>query len=126
MRIFKLKAFARFQRKERISDTALAAVVFNADNGFLDADLGGGLIKQRFSRAGQGKSGGYRTVIAFRRGERAVFLFGFAKNERKNIGVEDLEELKYLAREYLEMKTDQIDAMIEQDEFIEVNYDPQN
>ena len=122
-RIFKLRAFARFQRKERISDAALAAAIGNADNGLVDADLGGGLIKQRVARIGQGKSGGFRTVIAFRRDERAVFLFGFAKNERKNINAEDLEDFKYLAREYLELDTNQVESMIKFDEFIEVYYE---
>jgi hypothetical protein len=49
------------------------------------ADLGGGLVKQRVARPGQGRSGGFRTIIAYHSGTRAVFLFGFAKNTRSNI-----------------------------------------
>jgi len=52
----------------------------------IDAELGGGLIKQRVARSGGGRLGGYRTVIAFRAAQRAVFLYGFAKSERDNIG----------------------------------------
>ena len=77
--------FARFQRRQRIADEALARAAQDADSGLVDANLGGGLIKQRLARKGEGKSGGYRTVIAFRRGDRAVFLYGFAKSDRENI-----------------------------------------
>ena len=51
-----------------------------------DAERGGGIIKQRVARPGQGKSGGFRTVIAYRHGVRAIYLFGFAKSERANVG----------------------------------------
>ena len=64
MQVYKVKVFARFQRRERIADKALANAVRNAEDGLVDADLGGGLIKQRVARPGHGKSSGYRTVIA--------------------------------------------------------------
>ena len=64
----------RFQRKERIADAALIEAIRLAESGLVDADLGGGLIKQRIARLGQGKRGGYRTLIAFRQKDRA-FLF---------------------------------------------------
>ena len=82
MRIFKTKALARFTKKEGIADEALVAAVESAKRGLIDADLGGGLIKQRVARSGQGKRGGFRMLIAFRT-DLAVFLFGFAKNERE-------------------------------------------
>lgn len=87
----------------------------------MDADLGGGLVKQRLARAGQGKSGGYRTVIAFRPGDRAVFLYGFAKNERSNISAEELDEFRRLARGFLELTAQQIRALIAEKELMEVN-----
>jgi hypothetical protein len=61
--------------------------VRRADRGLVDADLGGGVIKQRVARTGQGRSGGYRMLLAYREGHRAVFLYGFSKSERENIGV---------------------------------------
>ena len=93
MRVFKVKAFVRFQRRERIANNALCKAIAAADSGIVDAELGGGLIKQRVARLGQGKSGGFRTIIAYRSAGRAVFLFGFAKSERSNI---DADELKLL------------------------------
>jgi hypothetical protein len=95
----------------------------SAEGGLVDADLGGGLIKQRIARVGQGKSGGYRSVIAFRRGERAVFLFGFAKNERSNIDDEELQEFKRLALVFLELNARQIAPLIDDNELMEVRDD---
>ena len=121
MRVYKLKAFARFQRKERIVDASLAKAAQAADAGLVDADLGGGLIKQRVARAGQGKRGGYRTVIAFRRGDRAVFLYGFAKSERANIDEDELEAWRGVARAYLGLDAHGLEAAIAAEELIEVD-----
>ncbi len=60
MHIYVVKAFARFQRREEITDAMLCAAVDNAAKGLVDVDLGGELIKQRVARKGQGKSGGDR------------------------------------------------------------------
>ncbi len=67
----------------------------------MDADLGGGVIKQRVARAGGGKSGGFRTIILLRSGERAFFVRGFAKNELDNIRDDELAALKLLAAQML-------------------------
>jgi hypothetical protein len=101
VQIYKLKAFARFQRRERIEDKSLAKAVHRIEAGLIDADLGGGLIKQRVARSGQGKRGGYRTVIAYRRGESAVFLFGFAKSARGNVGDDEVDAWRRVGRAYL-------------------------
>lgn len=102
MRIFKVKTFARFSRKEGLSDASLQEAVADAERGLIAADLGGGLIKQRVARAGGGKSGGFRTVIAFRSKDRAVFLFGFAKNDLDNIEDEVLRKLRTIAALWLD------------------------
>jgi hypothetical protein len=65
--------------------------------------ISGGVIKQRIGREGRGRSGGYRTLIAFRVGDRAVFVFAFAKNERDNIGQSQLRELKEFAAKLLSL-----------------------
>ena len=122
MQVYKVKVFARFQRRERITDKALAKAVRSAEDGLVDADLGGGLIKQRVARPGQGKSGGYRTVIAYRHGDLAVFLLGFAKHERANIDDDELEDLRGQARAFLRLSADQIEAALAEDELTEVGY----
>ena len=123
MRLYKLKAFARFQRRERLSDTALESAVRSAEEGLVDADLGGGLIKQRVARPGQGKSGGFRTIIAYRRGDRAVFLFGFAKSERENLDDDEVAYWQRVGRTYLGLDDDGIEAAIAGAELAEVSYD---
>lgn len=73
----------------------------DAEHGLLDADLGGGVIKQRVARSGGGKSGGFRTLILFRVETLAFFIHGFAKNERDNIDADELAALRKLAAEML-------------------------
>jgi hypothetical protein len=101
VRIFKNKAFIRFARKARMKDEALRAAIERAERGLIDADLGGGVIKQRIPRPGAGKSGGFRTIILFRIKARAFFVHGFAKNEQDNIRDDELAAFKMLADELL-------------------------
>jgi hypothetical protein len=86
MRVFKTKQFARFLIQEGISEVLLCEAVNRANTGLIDADLGGSVIKQRIAREGQGRSSGYRSIVLFRLGDRAIFAYGFAKNARQNIG----------------------------------------
>jgi hypothetical protein len=58
VQIFKSRWFRRFAMKERIGDAVLREAVGRAERGQIDADLGGGVIKQRVARPGQGKSRG--------------------------------------------------------------------
>ena len=83
----------------------------------------GHLIKQRVARPGGGRSGGYRTVIAYRASQRSVFLYGFAKNERDNIDDRELNDLKKLARLYLAHSDTQIAVALESAELKEVVWD---
>ena len=85
MRVFKSRTFAQFSRKNRITDDDLCAAVEKMLSGIIDADLGGGVFKQRLSRHGQGKSGGFRTIVLLRLDKILMFAYGFAKNERANI-----------------------------------------
>ena len=112
LRIFKTKWFARYSRRQQIRDRSLREAVLRAEQGLVDAELGGNVIKQRVARAGQGRSGGYRMLIAFRSKGRAVFLYGFAKNERDNIDDEELETLREIAAVWLAADTDQIERAI--------------
>lgn len=102
MRIFKTKWLVRFARRERISDHGLSEAIARAERGLVDADIGGGLIKQRVARAGQGRSGGYRMLVAYRQGDRAVFLYGFAKSEQENIEPDELLTLREIAASWLQ------------------------
>jgi hypothetical protein len=122
-RIFKTKWFERFARKEKVRDTALIDAVSRAEKGQVDADLGGGVIKQRIARPGQGKSGGYRTIIFFRRRARAVFAYGFAKSDRANIDADEEKQFKEAARHVLHLTENQIDELLKNGDFVEVKYE---
>ncbi len=119
-RVFKTRWFQRFARKEKISDAVLLGAVARAEKGQVDADLGGGVIKQRIARPGQGKSGGYRTIIFFRQGERAVFVYGFAKSHRANIDPDEEEQFKEAARHMLRLTEKQIAELVKEGDFVEV------
>jgi hypothetical protein len=101
VRVFKTKGFARFARGERISDAYLCEAIRRAEHGLLDADLGGVVIKQRVARPGQGRSGGYRVLIAYRPKARSVFLFGFAKSARGNVDEDELATAQDIAKGWL-------------------------
>ena len=101
MRVFKTKPFARFAIRQRIADEVLWVAVHRAEEGSIDADLGGGVIKQRLARKGEGKSGGFRSVILFRSGDKAFFVYGFAKSDRDNIRRNELQAFRKLADEML-------------------------
>jgi len=101
VRTFKTKAFTRFADKAGISDASLCRAARDAELGLIAADLGGGFIKQRIAHPGQGKSGGFRMLMVFRAGTRAIFAHGFAKNEKDNIEKDELVALKRLATELL-------------------------
>jgi hypothetical protein len=88
----------------------------------VDADLGGGVIKQRVARSGQGRSGGYRVLIAYRFGDRSVFLYGFAKNERENIEEDELATLREIAAGWLEADDKGLNKAIEKGILQEVRY----
>lgn len=120
MRIYKNAWFERFAKKQRIADSALKNAVRRAEQGQIDADLGGGVIKQRIARAGQGKSGGYRTIILYRQEQRAFFVFGFAKSEQANIDHEEEALFKKMAKEILALSDEQIAVLIENRRFSEV------
>ena len=120
MRVFKTKPFARFARKAKLEDAALCEAVANAERGLIDADLGGGVIKQRVARKGQGKSGGFRVMILYKRGERAFLVYGFAKSERANITQDELIALKDLASEMLAYDEKKIAKAVASGPLIEV------
>lgn len=120
MRVFKTKEFARFARREKIADAMLCEAVERAERGIIDGDLAGGLIKQRVARPDQGRSGGFRTLIVFRAKTRSVFVNGFAKSERANIGKKELEFWQTVATAFLAMNDKLIAEAIAADELTEV------
>jgi hypothetical protein len=120
VQIYKTRIFARFARKVKLDDTALAGAVADIERGLISADLGGGVIKQRIGRPGGGKSGGFRTIILFRTKTRAIFVYGFEKNARDNIDTAELAEFRRLASRLLTRDDGAIETALEMGALIEV------
>ena len=125
MRVFATKWFARFARTEGIGDERLCEAIARAEQGSIDADLGGNLVKQRVARKGGGRSGGYRTLIALQAARRSVFLYGFAKSERNNINAKKLAELKALARRFISLTDAEIEKLLNASDIRELDYHDQ-
>lgn len=121
--VFMTKGFARFARKAGLAPASLRAAAVEVAAGEHDADLGGGVFKQRVARPGSGRSGGFRTIILFKVGGYSFFAHGFAKNEKANVSVKELKALKQLAAVYLGLSGDEIEAAVAAGELIEVSDD---
>ena len=96
--VYKGKAFVRFAKRVRITDADLWQTAQRANGGLIDADLGGGVIKQPTARAGEGKSGGSRSIILLKKNKRAVYVYGFEKKDAANIDCRELEAFRELAK----------------------------
>jgi hypothetical protein len=125
VRIFKTKTLAKFARQNNISDASLVSAVERAVGGVIDADLGGHVIKQRVARPGQGKRGGFRMLIGFR-SDLAIFLFGFAKNERENIDDGQLKTLREIVASWFAANDKKIAQALKDGILIEVQHGNEN
>ncbi len=123
MRVFKNAWFGRFARKENISAQALWEAVDCAEKGLVDADLGGGVIKQRIARPGESKSKGYRSIVLYRKGDKAFFVYGFPKSDLGNIRDDEQEQFKKAAKSILALSDVQIRQLIENGQVEEVKKD---
>lgn len=121
MRVFRNAWFERFSRKQGISDKALLEAIKRAERGLIDADLGGGVIKQRVARPGRGKSGGFRTIILYRTAERAFFVYGFAKSDRDNIDEDEEATFRKAAGYVLGLPEMHLTELIGKGQFSEVH-----
>lgn len=111
---------------ERISDAKLCELIAAAQAGKIDVDYSDGVIKQRIARPNEGKSGGYRAIILFKRDERSFFVYGFAKNELDNIDESDERDFKELAKILLAASTEQLELLLAEGKYIEVKSNEQN
>jgi hypothetical protein len=123
MRIFKSKWFNKWADKEGLTDEALVVAVTEMEDGLIDADLGGHVYKKRAAIEGQGKSGGLRTILAFKVGNKSFFMFGFAKNQQGNINKKELKSLKLMAKILLGYSNNELNNALNAGELIEVDND---
>ncbi len=126
MSVYKTKEFARFARKTGLDDEALHLAAEAVTSGRADADLGGGVFKQRIAREGGGKSGSFRTIILFRVGAHCFLVHGFAKNVKANVTVKELKALKALADTLLGLNAGQLSKAQAAGELMEVRIDDED
>lgn len=120
MRIFKHKAFSRWSSSEKLLDNLLIDAINEMEKGLYEANLGSSLYKKRIAMPGKGKSGGYRTLIACKFGDKAFFLYGFSKNERDNITDNEEKIYKKLSKDLLSMDEKSIQILLKSGKIIEV------
>ena len=78
------------------------------------------MIKQRIARPKGGKSGGYRTIILYRKRDKAFFVYGFAKSVLDNIDDADVRGFKRLAKIMLSVTPQQLEQLLEKREIEEL------
>ena len=114
------KHFSRWVTKQKIPKRELANSLTEITDGNFEANLGGNLYKKRIRFEGQGKSGGGRTIICYKKGDRAIFVHGFAKNEKSNLLKKELIAFKELSKILLKLSPEEIAIAIENKDLIEV------
>lgn len=122
MRVFKNKAARKWAASEAIDDSALWAAAKEIINGQVEADLGGCLYKKRLARPGKGKSGGYRTLVGYRKGnsDRVVFLYGFPKSKRSNITDKEKAALSLAAESFINATDEQVARLVKDGSMFEL------
>ena len=119
-RVFKTKHFAKFASKADLTDAALCEAVKEMEQGLIDADLGGGVVKKRVALPGKGKSGGSRTIVAHRKKSHWFFVYGFEKNDRANITDREKAALQKLAADLFAYSEADLDALVAAKNVLEI------
>ena len=107
------KWFKKWAKKSKLKDKDLLETIENLKDGLSTADLGSNLFKVRVKRENSGKSSGFRTIVVYKENERAVFLYGFGKNEKENITKTELLYFKKLGNDFLVLRPNEIKQLIE-------------
>ena len=123
MRSFKTKAFHRDARKAKVTDTELIGAIDRIVAGKIDAHLGAHLVKQRLSQGQGGRSGGHRTIVVHKIGDRIVFVHLFAKRDKANLDQKELEVFRDLAKLYAELDPALIKPLLDTKEWIEIEHE---
>lgn len=122
MRVFKTRRLNRFAEKEGLTDEAILKAAKEVAAGVVEANLGRNLFKKRIARTGEGKSSGYRTIVAFKSsdGEKVFFMYGFAKNQQSNITEKEKDALGIVARHYLDATAEVLGNLLKNGELIAI------
>ena len=120
MKKYKSKWFQKWANKNSLSDAALIRSIQDLKENKSAVKLGFNLYKVRVASHGKGKRGAFRTIVIYISSIRAIYVFGFSKNELDNISKKELEDFKNLARTYTDMDETDIEILLEQDSIFEL------
>lgn len=112
MRIFVIKEFSKWAKGCDLADSLLRKAVDEIERGLIDADLGSHLLKKRIATKGRGKSGSVRTLLAFSRGSRTIFMYGFEKSEQANVTQKERKMLQELGNFYLSLTDTELESRL--------------
>lgn len=121
MRIFKTKHFAKWAKKNLLSDELLKIAAEEISQGFFEAHLGGYILKKRIANKGRGKRGSIRTIVAFKKDSHCFFVYGFEKNEKHNITINEEKVFKLVAKELLSFSDLLLNKHTETNKLLEIN-----
>jgi len=114
------KNFSKWALKQNIPDNELSKALAEVQKGKFEANLGGNVFKKRIRFEGKGKSGSGRTILCYKKGERIVFVHGFAKNEKSSLSKKELIAFKELSKILLSFTDEQLATAIGNGDLIEV------
>ena len=120
MRVFKTKRFSKLAQKEEIADDELLDVVIDVLEKDNAVNLGGDVFKVRMARENEGKSGGYRIIVFFKKGERTFFQYLFTKSEKENISPKELKWFKAVAKDFFLMPDNEIEKELKVGTLLEI------
>ena len=115
-RVFKTGWFAKAARKALITDAELCSAIRQVMLGRAD-DLGGGVFKKRLGK------NLYRSIIVAKGGRYWIYEYLFAKQDRPNIGIEELDRFRKLAAAYAVLNPEQVDKLLKNERWVEICHD---
>ncbi len=105
MERYKLRDFAKWAKKEGISDDELAAVVSEMSRGLLGDRLGAYIYKKRIKVEGRGKRGGARAIVLYKDKEVTLFLYGYLKADQADISQNEEKQLRLFASDFMKLSS---------------------
>jgi len=120
MKKLKTKWFNKWAKKQKLSDAKLLEAIEDMQNNLSSVNLGGGLFKVRVASEHGGKSSTCRTIVVYRKEDRAVIVYGFMKKEKENLSAEELKSFKTLSKDILRLNAESLEKAITKDVFVEI------
>lgn len=103
MEKYKLRDFAKWLVKQRLTDLDLNRVVDEMEKGLLGDRLGAHVYKKRVPLSGRGKRGGARCIVLYKKGNLVLFIYGYAKNEKSDLSSQEAVQLRIFSKAFFKL-----------------------